>query len=516
MKTSIKSRLFLITYGVILAFIVGLIVLNNTYLESYYTNYREKTLIFAFNEVKELDLSNPLLATSVLEIENDYNLNIHILKEEAVELYEFPRDLSDLPIPYERIYGNQYSIHDGMIAGILVDFNNHFEESPEILVNPIQVTGFDSPYQVYVSEIIPTQNGANLDFQMLGLFVQKTDVQGFNIYYILTLTFQSIQDSIDIFNSFTIVVGFLFMILAGFVMYFTSYRFTNPILQMTEVAQELANLNFNKRVDIYSNDEIGILGESINKMSAQLEASIKELKSANVQLSKDIELKNQIDTMRKEFIASASHELKTPISLIMGYSEALKLSNIDQNTIEEYSNIIIDESKKMNKLVMAMLKMTQLESGFTETTLRKFDIKDLIEETLRLFMIKFEEDDINLKVDIEDVEVLSDYDQLQTVLSNYIENALHYVDANKKIHITASLKKDEVIVSVANSGKQISNEDRERIWDSFYKVDKARTRSYGGQGLGLSIVKTTLTNLGYRYGVENTVDGVQFFFTIKR
>ncbi|MBU1144336.1 MAG: HAMP domain-containing histidine kinase [Firmicutes bacterium] len=515
MKTSIRSRLFLITYGIILSFIFGLIILNNTYLESYYINSREKTLIVAFNEVKEVDLTSSNLPALVLDIESNYNLSIHILKEVDVSLNEsVPNNgFGTLPPPYERLYGNQFSIHDGMIANIMLDFSQQVDGTAEILVDPIQVSSDDS-YFAYMEEIIPNQNGDNLDFQMLGLFVSYEGTDGLNIYYILTVTFQSIQDSIDVFNSFTIIVGFIFMILSGFIMYFASYRFTTPILQINQVAQDLANLDFSKRVENVSNDEIGDLGKSINKMSAQLEASIIDLKSANEKLSKDIQLKTQIENMRKEFIASASHELKTPISLILGYSEALKLPSLNQETIDDYLNIIIDESNKMNKLVMALLKISQLESGFTELVPSKFSIKDLVDETIRLYSIKFDEQNIKVQINVSDVLIETDYDQLQTVLSNFIGNALHHIDDSRIIKIFSSTDNSAIVtINVFNSGTHIPDSELEHIWDSFYKVDKARTRSYGGQGLGLSIVRTTLQNLGLNFGVKNIEDGVLFYFT---
>jgi len=300
-------------------------------------------------------------------------------------------------------------------------------------------------------------------------------------------------------------------------MYFISYRFTNPLLQINQVAKAIANMNFENKVDVQSNDEFGDLGRNINLMSTQLEASIRELQLANAKLANDIELKNKIDAMRKEFIANASHELKTPISLILGYCEALKLPDLDKATSEEYLNIIMDESNKMNRLVMQLLKISQLESGFTEPQISQFPIKDLIDETIRFFSILFEEKQVILQINSGDEEVESDFDQLQTVLTNFIANALHHLDESRLIRIDCLEETDGWLkIIVFNSGKNIPESEMERIWESFYKVDKARTRSYGGQGLGLSIAKTTLLNLGHRYGVKNEPGGVAFYFEIKK
>jgi len=284
---------------------------------------------------------------------------------------------------------------------------------------------------------------------------------------------------------------------------------------MNAVTQNLAAQDFTKKVAPSTKDELGDLGVSINKMSEQLETSIRDLKRANQQLAEDIELKTRIDTMRKEFIANASHELKTPISLILGYSEALKLPGLDQLTVEEYLDIIIDESNKMNKLVMSLLKISQLEGGFQQFCVEPIPVKGLVDETMKLFSIKFAEKNVKVEVDLDDVDAVSDYDAIQTVLSNYLSNAINHVEGEMKIRVT--VKPDQtgrIRTEVFNTGKPIPADSLSRIWESFYKVDKARTRAYGGQGLGLSIVRILLESLHAGYGVENKEDGVLFWFDL--
>ncbi|MBN2696057.1 MAG: HAMP domain-containing histidine kinase [Bacilli bacterium] len=514
MRTSIRSRLFLITYGLILAFILGLIILNNTYLERYYINHRENSLISAFSEIQSIDLDDYDLASQIYDVEENYNINVHILKEVEPPENIFDDDaLDSLPVPYYRIYGNQMSMHDGMIGRIMSEFEDQVGGTGSNLVESVEV---GEEYVAYLGNLeSASQPMLSENIQMLTLCVSQEQSDDLHLYYILSVTFQSIRDSISVFNTFTIIIGFVFMIMAGGFMYLISYRFTNPILQINQVAQDISNLDFTHKVQITSNDEIGDLGRSINLMSSQLENAIKDLQKANEKLAADIELKTKIDEMRKEFIANASHELKTPISLIMGYSEALKLPGLNTETIDEYLNIIMDESNKMNKLVMELLKISQLESGFVELQMTDFSIKDLVEETIRLFSIMFAEAGIVPEVDIEDIQITSDYDALQTVLSNFIANAIHHIDKRAKIRVISEFTSEKMLrVSVYNSGKHIAESDIDRVWESFFKVDKARTRSYGGQGLGLSIARTTLINLGHGYGVRNADGGVEFFFEI--
>jgi len=518
MRTSIKSRLFLIIYGIILLFIAGLIVLNNTYLETFYTEYRERTLLVAFDEVKVFDIENLSLSSKVLEVENDYNIGVNIVKQTIKSTDPFSPDFPHLPQPYERIYGNQFIMKDNVIATIMRSFNQQMDgETNSDFDTVIMESSENNDYIAFLARIIPKDDfGAeNDDFQLLALCVAQEQPDGLYVYYILTVSFQSIHESIAIFNTFTIIVGFIFMVISGLVVYLFSYRFTNPILQMNEVTQDLANLNFDKRVELTTNDELGDLGLSINKMSSQLESSIKEIQEANKKLAKDIQLKTNIDNMRREFIANASHELKTPISLIIGYSEALKLSGLTDEMKEDYLNIIMDESNKMNKLVMGLLKISQLESGFQQFNVTEFSIKDFVDETIKLYTIKLNEKGINPIVEVDDLIVDSDYDSIQAVLNNYISNALNHINDNHILKISSSIVGDKLVrISVFNSGKPIPEDSLERIWESFYKVDKARTRAYGGQGLGLSIVKTILNNLGNSYGVINHNDGVEFYFEL--
>jgi len=516
MKTSIRSRLFLISYGIILLFIVGLIVLSNTFLSDFYTKSREKNLILAFNESIEVDLESDedTLASSMLAIENKYNIAIQVLKQNPTPYLTPPFD-PDLPAYVDRIYGSRFSIRGDVLATIVQTFNDQLAGASSQDVDPIIVTS-DTSYIAYLAEIIPSNaTSTDEDAKMLALCVAQKQEDDLYLYYIFTITIQSISDSIAIFNSFTIFVGLTFMILAGIGTFIYSRRFTDPILMMTDVTRDLANLDFSKKVLVSSQDELGVLGQSINKMSSQLEISIKELQSANEKLANDIELKNNIDMMRKEFIANASHELKTPISLIIGYSEALRLQGLSEADIADYLNIIDDEANKMNKLVMNLLKISQLETGFQQLNLLDFSLMDLTEETAKLFSIKMNEKKVNFQIDVEDQFINSDYDSLQTVLTNYLSNALNHIEGEMIIRLSSSRLEDGSIrINVFNTGTKIPEDSLDRIWESFYKVDKARTRAYGGQGLGLSIVRGCLSNLNYKYGVTNKDDGVEFFFDI--
>lgn len=504
-------------YGIILAFIAGLILLNNTFLERYYIRNREASLIEAFYEVKEVDLDSTSLAYEMQAIENDYNINVQILQQtDDFDPNYVWTDFDHVPDIYDRLYGDQFGIPSGILGRIIYDFNLQLlgtESSYATEVNLIS----DDIYTAYLMDIQSEFNHGNENTQMIGLCIVADQGNANDIYYVMTITFQSVADSIRIFNSFTILVGVFFMVISFISMYFISYSFTNPILKINKIAEEISNLDFSNRVMINTDDEFGDLGDSINRMSSQLKENILELQRTNDKLVKEILQKTDIDKMRREFIASASHELKTPLSLIMGYSEALKLSDLDEVTRNEYLNIILDETNKMNRLVMDLLNLSQIESGKIETDIKDFNIGDLIQDTVNMFGILIKERGIKLSLNIEDITVSSDYSQLQTVLTNFINNAINHIEGGKEIRVSVETAKNRgVRVSVFNTGKNIPDNELKQVWDSFYKIDKARTRSYGGQGLGLSICKTILDMLGYEYGIINQEDGVEFYFEISQ
>lgn len=177
--------------------------------------------------------------------------------------------------------------------------------------------------------------------------------------YIISTSMEGIKESVALTNRFLIYGGIAGAVLGSFLIYFISRRLTRPILQMSSLAEQMSELNFQVHYEGKRQDEIGALGESMNRMSERLETTISELKEANVQLAKDIERKEKIDEMRREFLSNVSHELKTPIALIQGYSEGLKdgIADDDPDSRDFYCDVIIDEAKKMNHIVKRLLNL---------------------------------------------------------------------------------------------------------------------------------------------------------------
>jgi len=303
-------------------------------------------------------------------------------------------------------------------------------------------------------------------------------------------------------------------------MYFIGVGFTKPILRLSEMTKAISNLNFDVCYDGKRQDEVGELGYSINVLSEKLEKTISSLKSANNELQNDIKKKEKSEEMRKEFLSNVTHELKTPIALIQGYAEGLK-DNIqgDEESREFYCEVIIDEAAKMNSMVKRLLSLNELEFGDNKPQFERFDIMALLNSVVNAMNMVYKQKGISSEVNGgTSCFVWADEYLVEEVITNYISNALNHAEEDKNgkkiVSICVRECENKVRISVFNTGKPIPEEDVERIWDKFYKVDKARTREYGGNGIGLSIVKAIMNSLNRECGVKNWDNGVEFWFEL--
>lgn len=326
----------------------------------------------------------------------------------------------------------------------------------------------------------------------------------------------SIRESVKIANEFLAYIGFFTAILGSIAVFIITKRFTKPILILSGIAKKMSDLNFEVKYKVITKDEIGELGSSINVLSDKLETTIMELKHANNELMTDIQRKTEIDEMRKEFLSNVSHELKTPIALIQGYAEGLKENiNDDEESRDYYCEVIMDEANKMNNMVKKLLSLNELEFGNNQVNFERFDIVSLIKSVLISTEILIKQKEVTLLFEqTEPIYVWADELLIEQVVTNYISNALNHVDGQKIIEIKLIPRGESVRVAVFNTGNNIPEEDLDKIWIKFYKVDKARTREYGGSGIGLSIVKAIMNSHNKEFGVINRHIGVEFWFEL--
>ena len=324
-----------------------------------------------------------------------------------------------------------------------------------------------------------------------------------------------IHDNAKLANIFLAYIGIIAVAISYFVVVLVTKTITKPLLKMVEISDKMANLDFDTKYEGKDENEIGLLGEHINRMSETLEKTISELKTANAELETELKKRNEIDEMRKDFLSNVSHELKTPIALIQGYAEGLEdCINDDEESRAFYLDVIVDETNKMNKLVRSLLDLNELEYG--NVTIERFNITELIKNCILSFDVLIKQNDVIVEFDdTHNVTVWSDEFKIEQVFNNYFSNALNHVEGDKKtIKVSITEENSMAKVSVFNTGKQIPDDDIDKVFDKFYKVDKARTREYGGSGIGLSIVKAAMDSLNHSYGVVNCNDGVEFWFEV--
>ena len=335
-------------------------------------------------------------------------------------------------------------------------------------------------------------------------------------YFVIRVSVQNMRETLNITNKFYLILLISMTVVMTIMMIIVTRRYTDPILELATISTRMSNLDFDAKYTGKHKDEIGVLGNSMNELSAKLEGTILELKKANIELQKDIEQKIEIDEMRKDFISNVSHELKTPIALIQGYAEGLKDNiNDDPESMEFYCDVIIDESDKMNKMVKKLLALTQIEFGNKQVNIERFNLVDVMEGIIKSVQLRAEQE--NVKIIFENKEpvyVWADEFQIEEVITNYVSNAFNHIDGKRIIEMKIVEKDGIVRMSVFNTGKQIPENELENVWIKFYKVDKARTREYGGNGIGLSIVKAIADSMNKKCGVFNHEDGVEFWFEL--
>ena len=325
-----------------------------------------------------------------------------------------------------------------------------------------------------------------------------------------------IKENANLATGVTTTITVLALVLALVFISAYSKHFTKPLIQMSEVANKIANLDFSAKCEINRGDEIGALAENINVVSDSLNSALSELREKNAQLMEDIEKERRIEKMRADFISAASHELKTPIAIIRGYAEGLKMNVSEENeNASEYCDIIMRESDRMNALVLNMLEQSLYSSGVKQPDMTEFQVNAFIEDLLKTVNPIFEEKGVKAIFTANNNFItFADKAQMTTVLSNIVLNACSHASGEKLIEISTEKNEDKIKINVFNTGSRVEDKDKDGIFTSFYRADKAHSRAEGRFGLGLAIVKSITENHNCECGFENKENGVTFWFTM--
>ena len=487
---TVRGKLFFTLCIVVLSIILFLILVNSFVLEKYYQYTKSNQLKILYNNINEYynsenQIDNFKDELDRISIKNNFDIIIKDQSDNAVYLSN--KDfLSNI-----RVIIDFWGINKKQEYKIL-------EENDKLEIRNIK----------------DTETSANYI-----LLSGKLD-KGYGVY--IRIPISSIQESVRISNRFLYLIAGIVIVVGGIAIIYISKTFSSPISELNSIAKKMANLDFShKYVVTDDNDEINELGESINLMSDKLERTINQLRNTNIELERDIEKKSKIDEMRKSFISDVSHELKTPIALIQGYSEGL-LENVnsDPESRKFYAEVILDETNKMDKMVRQLIELTKLEYEKREFNNRDFNIVELEKEIVRTSQVMLEEKQTQVIFDtIDEINVFADDFYISQIITNYLTNAIKHVeeiDGEKYIKITNTMmpEKSKMRVTVFNTGNNIEKENLSRVWNRFFKVDEARNREDGGSGIGLSIVRAIMNNYENDYGVENKYNGVEFYFEV--
>lgn len=483
-KTSIRKQFSLIFIGLMAGTILMCLLANNLFLVQYYMKSKEKVIFDAYETIRAAANSDSYGSES------------------------FKKELDDIC----RSYNITVYIMDANSRIKYVSFNGGQELEKRLLG---YIFGFP------MDDVVLLENGGDYNLQLTGTpdeqYLEMYGRLSSGISFIMHTPIESIRESASIAQRFFTYVGLIGVLAGGIIIWFTSRRITKPILELSHISEQMVHLDFDVKYHGQSNNEIDLLGENINKLAASLEQSISELKTANNELKKDIEKKEQIDEMRKEFLSNVSHELKTPIALIQGYAEGLREGiNDDPESREFYCEVIMDEANKMNTMVKKLLTLNQLEFGNDVANMERFDIVALVKNYVQSAAILTKSNGIEVKMEAyAPIYVWADEFKAEEVFMNYFSNAVNHCSGKKIIDIKMEQGNGKVRIKVFNTGEPIPEDSIGHVWEKFYKVDKARTREYGGSGVGLSIVKAIMESLNQEFGVENYTNGVLFWFELE-
>ena len=490
MKKSIKRQIAITFIGVVIVVMLISTLINSQFLGRYYISYKQSTLIDVYEKmehaVKNNGSSYEGMAGELSEIAEVGNFTFIIMSGDNQRLIASTSNERQIEEMRSQLLGYLFNINQA--RGELL------KES-------------DS-YQIRSAKDVMDGD------EYIEMWGHLSDGSAF----IVRTPLESIRESVMLSNRFFIYITLAMVVIGSVFIWYFSKRIANPILELAAISKRMADLDFEAKYTSGGENEIGILGENFNVMSEKLEQTISELKNVNYELQKDIEKKEKMETMRTEFIGNVSHELKTPIALIQGYAEGLKEGvSDDPESRAYYCDVIMDEAAKMNKMVKNLLTLNQLELGQEEVSFERFDIMEMIKGIVQSSEILIRQKNADVRFDSSSsVYVWADEWKVEQVFRNYFSNALNHLEGDNiiDIRVTMNEEKGTACITVFNTGKQIPKEDIDQIWNKFYKVDKARTREYGGNGIGLSIVKAIMESLHKDYGVRNYDNGVMFWFEL--
>ena len=498
--TSLSKRLFAITLSLILGIMTLVYFFQAIFFEKFYSYKKTLSLVKEVSKFHDLyslhidsySIKDKSLYKALKKFEEDNSAQIAITSLNGDIIYisnQFNGEsvVSDtLANFYAELINNRDLIND-VIKNSKIRYTNFYSSS-----NDTQKIGVVSPMSL-------KSNNDSLIFCVASI--------------------QPIKEASEVIDEFLFYLFLALIGVASILSLIYSNMISKPLVTLTYVADKMANMDFSVVCSTERKDEIGSLAHSLNMLSKNLHNALIDLQDKNKKLENDIERERQIETMRKEFTANVSHELKTPIGIIEGYAEGLKDGIVKGEDAVLYLETIIDEAKKMSVLVTNMLELSKLESGSSKPNFEDFNINRLIAKIIKKHEPEFEAHKFNVNFTSSSPYsyVYADSFQMEQVFTNLITNAIKYTPPGNDININIDEGLDKFRLSVQNMGTSIPESEIDKIFDKFYRIDKSRERTQrNSTGLGLSIVKNILKLHNSEFNIRNIPGGVEFYFYLEK
>lgn len=482
-KATLKRRLSFFSLTAIFLCVAVFSVIQFYLMDDIFAFAVKISLLDAANEICEMDFTDPYYKPAISDFEASRSIYIEIYDKNDKLLYTTE--------------GNDYVYNP--------DSHNDPDLSPRYMKILSHHDRDDGSYFEMREEVFATAQ-----YIVYGCFFEEG--KSLQIYYPV----DNIIKNAELASGILFVLSIIALLVYYAAIYFFAVAFSKPVVTINSTAKKIAELDFSQQCPSFRISELDELSKSINTLSVSLKNALSNLTIENQQLEHDIEKERSLEKARRAFVANASHELKTPISIIQGYAEGMKYG-IGCDSTEEFCDIIIEESEKMNHLIIKLLEFLHIGSGEYPLSMQRFYLDELLMSHLGSLENILQEKKITLKTDIStNLYAEGDPTLLKIVFNNYISNAISHTDFEKEIRVCVSDSSDCYTVSVYNSGNPIAQGDIDNIWQSFYRADKSHSRAEGRFGLGLSLVASIQELHNQKYSVRNTENGVEFSFTVNK
>lgn len=466
MKHSFRTKITLFFLLGILLSMGALEILCNAFLKEIFI-YDSKNSMIAYSEKIEQQLSDDKasIETSLNEIDIAHNIKTYVVNNSYDVLYSLKSDTSTVNTKRFELWINQFN------------------------KNKASGKGKDADYYWFLKNADERDNASRI------IFVREADEEQF---IVMTKAVRGIEQDIRIVSLFLFISGLLLAVFGTLIWRVATRPLTTQIANMSRITQKMSALDFEEKLHYNGKDEIGVLARSVNSMSDSLKESIDSLKT-------DVE-------KRKRILRDLSHEIKTPITTIKGYTENIQVVCPENQRVQKYCGIMLEECDEIDKLISEMLMMSQLESDEYECAMQEFDTDFLI----RLIEGKIENEfsDCEILLDMEKAKLHVNANLVEKAVLNLVRNAVKYRTPDTPVVISGKTDGEYYTFSVTNDGKEISEREQQLIWEVFYKNDKSRSRN-SSHGIGLSIVYRVAKIHGGDVGVKSDGGKNTFFMTLK-